>query len=284
MRYMLNLALSGIDGDIHRLVEFASLAEAAGWDGLSLEDYIVYTAHPQRVTYDPWLAFAAIAMRTERLRLAVLVTPLARRRPWKVAREAATLDHLSRGRAILGVGLGDGGAPDFAAFGEVTDARRRAAMLDEALAVIAGLWSGAPFSFYGEHYQVDEVAFLPTPVQAPRIPIWVGGGWPLPGPTRRAARWDGSTLYKQPGAGSNWADMTPDDVRALKADIARERASDAPFDIVIGGTTSGDDPARARVAALAEAGATWWNEFVMPGARGPEAVRRRIEQGPPRIE
>lgn len=115
MQYMLNLALSGIDGDIHRLIEFAVLAEAAGWDGLSLEDYIVYPAHPRRVTHDPWLAFAAIAARTERLRLAVMVTPLSRRRPWKVAREAATLDHLSHGRVILGVGLGDSGAPDFAA-------------------------------------------------------------------------------------------------------------------------------------------------------------------------
>ena len=284
MHYMLNLALSGIDGDLHRLVEFAVLAEAAGWDGLSLEDYIVYSAHPRRVTFDPWLALAAIAVRTERLRLAVLVTPLSRRRPWKVAREAVTLDHLSHGRVILGVGIGDGSALDFAGFGDVTDARQRAAMLDEALAVIVGLWSGEPFRYQGAHYRVDEVTFLPTPVQVPRIPIWVGGGWPLPGPTRRAARWDGSCLYKQPGAGM-WVDMTPEDVRALKADIERERVSSVPFDIVIGGTTPADDQARARarVAALAEAGATWWNEFVMPGSHGPEAVRRRIEQGPPRV-
>jgi alkanesulfonate monooxygenase SsuD/methylene tetrahydromethanopterin reductase-like flavin-dependent oxidoreductase (luciferase family) len=282
---MLNLALSGIDGDIHRLIEFAVLAEEAGWDGLSLEDYIVYPTHPRRVTYDPWLAFAAIALRTERLRLAVLVTPLARRRPWKVAREAVTLDHLSNGRLILGVGLGDGGAPDFGGFEEVTDARQRAVLLDEALDVIVGLWRGEPFSHHGAHYQVHDVTFLPTPVQRPRIPIWVGGGWPLRGPTRRAARWDGSCLYKEAGAGTG-GDLTADDVRALKADIDRYRTTPAPFDIATGGTTPGDDPAQARahIVPLAEAGATWWNELVMPGTRGPDEVRRRIEQGPPRID
>jgi alkanesulfonate monooxygenase SsuD/methylene tetrahydromethanopterin reductase-like flavin-dependent oxidoreductase (luciferase family) len=285
MKYCLNLALSGIDGDIHRLVEFAVLAEEAGWDGLSLEDYIVYSADQRRVTYDPWLAFTAIALRTERIRLGVMVTPLSRRRPWKVAREAVTLDHLSNGRLILGVGIGDGSAPDFERFGDVTDARQRAAMLDEALDVLVGLWSGEPFSYLGEHYRVDEVTFLPMPVQTPRIPIWVGGGWPLKGPTRRAARWDGSCLYKEAGAG-NWVDMTAADVRAMKADIEQFRATPAPFDIVIGGKTPGDDRvrARARVAPLAEAGATWWNEFVMPGSDGPDLVRRRIEQGPPRID
>jgi alkanesulfonate monooxygenase SsuD/methylene tetrahydromethanopterin reductase-like flavin-dependent oxidoreductase (luciferase family) len=285
MRYMLNLALSGIDGDIHRLVEFARLAEAAGWDGLSLEDYIVYPAHPRGVTFDPWLAMAAIAARTQRLRLAVLVTPLARRRPWKVAREAATLDHLSRGRAILGVGLGDGAAVDFTAFGETTAARQRAAMLDEALDIIVGLWRGEPFSYQGEHYQARDVTFLPTPVQTPRIPIWVGGGWPLRGPTRRAARWDGSCLYKHSDAGPS-VDVTAADVRAMRADFERERSSAAPFDIVLGGTTPGDDRAatRARLAPLAEAGMTWWNELVMPSTTEPEAVRRRIGQGPPRLD
>src|SRR5262245_30347698 len=95
-----------------------TVAVDAGRDGLSLEDYIVYQADRGLPTYDPWLAFTAIVLRTERTRLGVMVTPLSRRRPWKVAREAVTLDHRSNGRLVLGVGIGDGSAPDFERFGK----------------------------------------------------------------------------------------------------------------------------------------------------------------------
>jgi hypothetical protein len=89
-------------------------------------------------------------------------------------------------------------------------------------------------------------------------------------------------MFKDAGPG-NFVDMTADDVRAMKADIEQYRAGAAPFDIVLGGKTPGDDPeaARSRLAPLAEAGATWWSEFVMDG--GPEAMRERIGQGPPRV-
>lgn len=201
MQYALGLPNGGAWGDARTLAELARLAEESGWDGVFLEDYIVWQSQPDVPTYDPWIALAAMAMRTERIRLGTHVTALARRRPWKVAREAVTLDHLSNGRIILGVGLGDTGESvgsdiSFTHFGEVAEARQRARMLDEALEVISGLWSGEPFSYEGQYYQVKEVTFAPRPVQTPRIPIWVGGGWPLKGPTQRAARWDGSCLYK----------------------------------------------------------------------------------------
>src|SRR5436190_24311266 len=118
---------------------------------------------------------AAMATRTRRVRIGALVTPLARRRPWKVARETVTLDHLSGGRLVLAVGLGaldDGG---FGKVGEPTDPRTRAERLDESLAILTGLWTGLPFGFQGRHYQVDEMTFSPGPVQRPRIPIWVAG-------------------------------------------------------------------------------------------------------------
>ncbi len=127
-----------------------------------------------------------MAMRTERIRLGITVTPLSRRRPWKLAREAVTLDHLSNGHVIVGVGLGNGADADFAGLGEITDTKQRAAIVDESLDVIAGLWSGQPFSYEGQHFHLRDVTFLPTPVQQPRIPIWVGVDGRLRG--RRGAR------------------------------------------------------------------------------------------------
>jgi alkanesulfonate monooxygenase SsuD/methylene tetrahydromethanopterin reductase-like flavin-dependent oxidoreductase (luciferase family) len=286
MRFAMNLPLSGIAGDVRLLVEYARLAEEVGWDALFIEDYINYTTDNYRgPTYDPWVVLGAVAVQTTRLILGTTVTALSRRRPWKVAREALTIDHLSNGRFILGVGLGDPGDPGFAAVGEVTDARARAAMLDEGLAIIDGLWRGQAFTYEGKHYQIHDLTMQPIPVQQPRIPIWVGGGWPLPGPTRRAARWDGACFYKLAGVGE-WVDVTPDDIRAMRADIARYRSDDAPFDLLVGGKSPGDDLASVhpRLRALADAGATWWCEFILAGYPDAESIRRRIVQGPPRFD
>ena len=177
--------------DPHVLVELAVAAEAAGWDGVFLWDHIAREEDPAIPATDPWIALAAIAARTQRVRLGMMVTPLPRRRPWKVARETVALDVLSGGRFTLGVGLGGGAQNEFAAFGEEVDARGRADLLDEGLAILEGLWSGAPFSHEGERMTVRDAQFLPRPVQEPRIPVWVAGRWPNRRPFRRAARWDG---------------------------------------------------------------------------------------------
>jgi alkanesulfonate monooxygenase SsuD/methylene tetrahydromethanopterin reductase-like flavin-dependent oxidoreductase (luciferase family) len=168
----------------------------------------------------------------------------------------------------------------------VRDAKERAQILDEALDVIVGLWSGEPFSYQGHYFQVDAMTFLPTPVQQPRIPILVGGGWPLKGPTLRAARYDGCCLYKhhQPGDFSDW---TPDEVRALKASIESHRSDDQrgkPYEIKLGGRSRSDDweQDRALMRALAEAGVTWWVEYVSAGEL--EAMRASVRRGPLRIE
>ena len=283
MRYAISFSNAGVCSDPRILAELAQLAEQASWDGIFLEDYIVHWSAPSTPTCDPWVALAAMAARTEHIRLGTMVTPLSRRRPWKLARETITLDQLSNGRLILGAGLGDINDPGFVKTGEVIDARQRAHMLDEALAILAGLWSGQPFAYQGEHYQIDEVTFLPGPVQSSRIPIWIGGAWPNSGPVRRAARWDGACLYHSTPDGS-WQDMSPDDVRALKAAIQSQRTSSEPFDISIGGRRRGEDWEKERetIRSLAEAGATWWVEYVPPTDLG--TLQQSTLRGPLRIE
>lgn len=275
MRCGLALPTGGECADPAFLVELACLAESTGWDGVFLEDYICFQGDATAPTCDPWVALAGVAVRTTRIRLGTMVTPLARRRPWKVAREATSLDLLSGGRMVLGVGLGDTGEhvlgdASFSAFEEVGDPRVRARMLDEGLDVIAGLFTAEPFSYAGEHYTVRDVVFRPAPVRRPRIPIWVGGGYPYRGPTRRAARWDGCCLYR-----AETHDLHADDVRALRA-----ATGDRPYDICVGGRERRDGDADW-LASIAAAGATWWTEYVESADR--HTMREAVRRGPLRI-
>jgi alkanesulfonate monooxygenase SsuD/methylene tetrahydromethanopterin reductase-like flavin-dependent oxidoreductase (luciferase family) len=285
MHYGLSLPNGGPWGDARSLAELARVAEDAGWDGVFLEDYIVWQSHQDTPTHDPWVALAAIALRTQRIKIGTSVTPLTRRRPWKVARECVTLDHLSHGRMVLGVGLGDtgehvGADVSFTHFEAAAAPSVRAERLDEALAILAGLWTGEPFAFAGKYYQIQETTFLPRPVQTPRIPIWVGGGFPLKGPTRRAARWDGSCMYK---AKEHW--MQPDDVRALQALVREERGTLEGYDIGVGGAPRDPDTEkqRAYMQAVAEAGATWWFEYLPPDTGDYDFVRAHLAGGPLRL-
>lgn len=141
VKYGLDLSAVGRCGEPATMVELAGLAEASGWDGIFVEDYVFFY-DPGVPAYDPWVTLSAIAVATSTLTLGTCVTPLVRRRVWKVAAEAMTVDRLSRGRLVLGVGLGDGGSKDFGAVGELTDAQQRAIALDESLDVLAALWSG----------------------------------------------------------------------------------------------------------------------------------------------
>jgi alkanesulfonate monooxygenase SsuD/methylene tetrahydromethanopterin reductase-like flavin-dependent oxidoreductase (luciferase family) len=266
-------------GDPELLVDLAGRAEAAGWDGFFVWDHLVYQSAGDPVA-DPWTVVSAIAGSTSRIRLGVMVVALARRRPWKVARETATLDVLSRGRLVVGVGLGSLGPQEFEAFGEDPDPRVRADRLDEGLEILAGLWTGERFAYEGRYYRVRETAFRPVPIQRPP-PVWVAARWPNRRPFRRAARWDG-VFATHDDVG--WTDtMTTAQLRELLDYTSRHRTDPArPFDVVIEGITPAD-PSRAAelVAPYADAGLTWWVEK-LGWFRGSVAeMRDRIEAGPP---
>ena len=265
MRYGIYLPNFGPYGDARVLAELARDAEAAGWDGFFIWDHIAVEEHLPMV--DPWVGLAAAAMTTSRIMLGATVTPLPRRRPWKLARETVSLDRLSGGRLIVGVGIGLG-TGEWDDLGEETDPRVRGAMLDEGLDVLTGLWTGEAFSYDGAYYTVKEAVFRPTPVQQPRIPVWVGGWWPNKAPFRRAARWDGIfPLY------SHW-DNSPERLAEVVAYTRAHRTSDAPFDVVAMGTTH-------------PVGATW-PPTPPPGRRGgwrssrPTASGRRTSVSPGR--
>jgi hypothetical protein len=268
-------------GDARTAADFAHDAEAAGWDGFFVSEPVW--------GIDAWLSLAAAAMRTERIRLGTDLTPMSRMRPWKLASETVTLDHLSNGRVILAVGLG---APDtgFDAFGEVTDRKTRAELLDEGLDVLTGLWRGQPFRYDGKHYKIRETDFFPPPppVQQPRIPIWVVGAWQRPKSLQRVLRYDGilPTVMDETGVGRL---PTHEEVHAIWRWAEEHRTVTTPFDIVMEGETPGDDSERAAamMRPWAEAGVTWWLESMWNEPRneaGLKAVHRRILHGPPRTE
>ncbi|HUA34575.1 MAG TPA: LLM class flavin-dependent oxidoreductase [Candidatus Binataceae bacterium] len=274
MRYGIDVPQFGDYGDARTLAELAREAEQAGWDGFFIWDHINVN-WPTPVA-DPWIALAAIASATARIRIGALVTPLFRRNPWKLARETVTLDHLSQGRLIVGVGLASDVFEEISSFNGPLDDRVRAEMLEEGLAILTGLWSGEKFAFAGKHYQVQGTQFLPLPIQKPHIPIWVAGTWPRKPPFRRAARFDGVV----PMSGDIEQALKPAQIADIKSFIASQRTTNAPFDIVIAGET---DPAQAReiTSAYEAAGATWWLESTLPWKQSLADFRRRIMAGPP---
>jgi alkanesulfonate monooxygenase SsuD/methylene tetrahydromethanopterin reductase-like flavin-dependent oxidoreductase (luciferase family) len=279
MRYAIYSPSLGEYGDPRLLAELAQEAEAVGWDGFFIWDDITWPSKDPVI--DPWVALAAMAMTTERIQIGPMVTALPRRRPWKLARETVSLDHLSGGRLILGVGLGTNQDVEFANLGEVGDLKRRAKRLEEGLEVLTGLWSGEPFSFSGEHYEVKDACFLPTPVQRPRIPIWVAATWPVKVTMRRANRWDGVfPLSRDP---MNGPSLTAADFSDIAAFVGKERSSAGAFDIVYVGETLGKDRSEddEMISSYSEAGVTWWLESAY--GRSLSDMRERIKAGPPGI-
>jgi alkanesulfonate monooxygenase SsuD/methylene tetrahydromethanopterin reductase-like flavin-dependent oxidoreductase (luciferase family) len=250
--------------DPRLLARLGERAERAGWDGLFVWDHIQYRA-PAALVLDPWVTLAAIGAATSRLRLGAMVTPLARRRPWVVARQLAALDLLTVGRMVLGVGLGlDDSGKELSTFGEELDARTRAQMLDEALDIVHGLLSGQPVHHRGPHYVADGATFLPTPVQSP-LPTWVAARWPNRAPLRRAVRYQGVFAIEV---------AAPADAEALGHEVDLMRRGGGPFDIVVAPEPGW--PAQD----WAQAGVTWLlTPFSQFDARA-EEVARVIDAGP----
>lgn len=277
MKFGLDIPTGGAYADPRKLADLAAEAEEAGWDGFFIQD-VLFSVD---ALTDPWVALSAIAMRTQRMRIGVFLTPIPRRRPWQLAREAVSLDYLSNGRLIFGAALGFQDL-DFTPFGEEYDAKIRAEKLDEGLEVLRGLWSGEKFSFHGKHYQLDNVTFLPKPLQSPRIPVWLAGGWPNRKPLRRAAHWDGIYLMTVNQVTNEL--LTTEEIREAVAYIQTNRESTDPFDVAVNGEVP-DDASKAAeiIRAYQEAGATWWIDLEGTGESF-EEYRARIRRGPPRYD
>lgn len=281
MRFAINLPNIGPYADVLAMADLARVAEDSGWDGLFVWDHVTWLRSEPQPVADPWILLTAVALATKRLRVGTMVTPVARRRPTKLARETVTLDRLSGGRLTLGVGLGTPVDDEFVAVGEPGDLSVLAQRLDEGLDVLAAAWSGRSVSYQGKTQHVDGVTFLPRPVQRPRIPVWVGGTWPKRAPLRRALRWDGAvfTYLDESGPGPGWRSAEPHEIAELASLARRERGSSDGFDIVVGGRSLDDDA--HLVEPLAAAGATWWQESLGPHYGEWEDVIGRIRLGPP---
>ena len=287
MRYGLSIGNFAEYADARLVASLAREAEDAGWDGVFVWDHLAFVKAWRMPVGDPWTILAAIALATERVRLGPMVTPLPRRRPQMVARQTVTLDRLSGGRFVLGVGLGEPAVDEFATFGEPADRPTRAAMLDEGLEVLAALWSGGPVTHRGRFYTVDDVTFLPTPVQTPRIPVWVAATVGHDRPLIRAARWDGVHPVKYAEDGSDRA-PGPEDVALMRARILGLRAAAGlpaePYDFLSSGdmTETGRAEQTTMCRELQDAGATWWLHTVTPRGGPVEDHLSIIRDGPPR--
>jgi hypothetical protein len=270
--------------DAPSLVEYAVAAEEAGWDGVFFIDHLVYPPEKHEAGADPWMTHAGIATRTDRIRLGSWVTPLPRRQPWQLARDLATLDQLSGGRVILGAGLGTPAENEH--FGLPTDMRTLAERFHEALDVITGLWTGEPFSYEGQHYSLDNVTMLPTPVQEPRIPIVRGGFWPNRQPIEHGARWDGIAPLS-PGIRGTEDESTlggdvPDSIEAELRELVSyyEECADEPGDVFLPADFPGAPP--DVLDTYEELGVTWALTTTWDEARRYSPSMRRIGEGPPK--
>ncbi|WP_136517549.1 LLM class flavin-dependent oxidoreductase [Cellulomonas telluris] len=271
-------------GTAQQVVEMAEVAEEHGWDGWFTWDGVDIGGMP---SWDPWALMAAAAVRTRRITLGAMVLALPRRRPWVVAKQAVTVDHLSGGRLVLPVGLGvaDDGAVA-AVPAERRTLRERAELLDDDLAVLAQAFTGGPVHHRGQHLHVDGMRFDPRPLPRPdgrtHVPVWPVAAFPSERSMGRAVRWDG--VVPQLRGAPEAQEMTPADVEAVVAWVREHRdPGSGPFDVVVQGVLP-DDPvqARDRVQALEGAGATWFVDSRWdPATATPEALLSRLRQGPP---
>lgn len=271
MQYGIEVVPFGPYANPRLVVELAIAAEQAGWEALWLWDHVVF---PYGVG-DPWLTLAAVATVTERMKLCTGVAALPRYRPHLLARTLSTLDNMSNGRVIFGAGAGVDF--DFSPFGETLDAKTRAAMLDEGLALLTELLSGQEVTHHGAHYTAHAVRLVPSSVQQPRIPVWIGGE--SRAALRRAARWDGwimGTIDEQ-----RRATNPPEKIAAQIAYIRQQRTDDAPFAVAINGASEPGENGLAR--EYADAGATWWFECLFATRGSHEELLERIAAGPPRV-
>ena len=272
MRTGVYLPNQGSFADPRRLASLAVDAEAAGWDGFFIWDELQPIFNQNDDVADAMVTLSAVAFATERIRIGAMVSPLSRLRPEAFALQTATLDRLSGGRLVVGVGLGNP-YEQFTAFGHEVHLKIRAEMVDEFLDVLTRLWSGSTVDFHGAHYTAVNVSMTP-PLQSPRIPIWVGADSRNRAPRRRAARWDGFIP-----ASHHWPDevIPPEAYEAAMADIRELRPSGESYDVVVIGDAAATRPAPDELPAYEAAGVTWH----LVQALTIEDAETRIRRGPP---
>ncbi|MFG2303951.1 LLM class flavin-dependent oxidoreductase [Actinacidiphila glaucinigra] len=285
MRFSINIPNFGDFADPRNVATVAVAAEQAGWDGLFVWDHVLHRRHQGRPFGDPWMLLTAAALATSRIRMGALLTPVPRYRPQQLARQVATLDHLSGGRVIFAAGLGGPVEDEYGSFGDTAEPRLLAERLDEGLEVLRRFWTGEPVNHQGRHYEVRDVTLLPATVQQPGPPVWIGGFWPRRAPMRRAARWDGAVPLFETARHGHVPDVA--EVQELVGYVRAQRTTEVehPFEIVLGGATS-PDAAKARdvIGPLYDAGVTWWDERQVqsdPDLDRLLPVLRRVEAGPP---
>jgi alkanesulfonate monooxygenase SsuD/methylene tetrahydromethanopterin reductase-like flavin-dependent oxidoreductase (luciferase family) len=280
MKFGLYLPNFGDYFDARFTAKLAIEAENAGWDGFFIWDHLTHPHYKEFAFADPWILLTAVAVSTTKIRLGALVTPIARRRPWKLAKETVTLDHLSEGRLIFGAGLGTHDV-EFSHFGEESDPKRRGCLLDEGLTVLDGLWRGDEFEFKGEYFSVSKSRLLPSTLQKPRIPVWIAGVWPNKRPLIRSSNWDGYFPMKKT---REERFLLPDEIAQAQRTLRERRPASIPFDIIASGYTDKDSiSANIRfVSECGDAGATWWLEALDPWRFSGKDALNRILQGPPR--
>ena len=280
MKFALDIPITG-EYTIENVINLAQESERSGWDGFFLWDVLLDAKEPKIPTLDPTVTLASVALATKKIKLGLMLTPIARRRPWKLARELVTIDHLSKGRLIAGIGLGFN-KEDFRAFGENEDDKVRAEKLDESLEILVGLLSGQNINFTGKHYRVTNVTFNPQSYQKPRIPIWLGGFWPHKKPFRRAAKFEGMYAgMNNPTSSSQIDTMTPKDLKEIREYISNYRDSMDRFDFMHYGDITADyNKEKENLQEWEKAGLTWWsqgNDF-----NSYQEHRERILEGPPK--
>jgi len=262
--------------DAGPVAELAVAAEAAGWSGFAFTEHPApgarWLAAGGHQTLDPFVALGHVAAVTERLRLLTYLAVAPYRNPFLLAKSSATVDLLSNGRFVLGLGAGYLKG-EFRALGVEFDERND--LFDEILDVLPRSWSGEPVSYSGRHFDARDVILRPRPVQTP-IPIWIGGNSTV---TRRrvAARaqgWLPMTTFVDISATARTPHIASFEQLAGHIQEVREAAGKrgATLDIVVAYTDPaiaepGRDAGRHRdaFAALAEIGATW---AVIPAPAG----------------
>lgn len=283
-RHALVLPNPAVGDDAAAMVEYAVAAEESGWDGVFMWDVLVFPSAPDAAgrdgdpepfrpeeyaaQIDPLITLAGIATRTERIILGTWIVPVARRQPWQLARDVATLDRLSHGRVVLGVGLGR--RPEYDLFGEEWDPARVARRYDETLELLGRFWSGERVTFHGEFYDVDDVALLPTPAQRPRVPVLVAGFWPNRRPVRRAARWDGMMPVVDP-------DPEGPDLNELLAYYGE--VTEEPGEVFL--YVDAPSLTAGTVESYRELGVTWLASDVISASASAEENLAAVRRGPP---